>query len=65
METTTPRWITEKEVSKMTSRAAQTVRNDRCRGLGIPYSKIGASIRYRLDDVIHFMETRKITPAEQ
>ena len=60
----TPRWITEKEVFEMTGRATQTLRNDRCKQKGIPYSKIGASIRYRLDDVIGFMEDRKIIPAE-
>lgn len=61
----TPQWITEKEVSQMTGRAKQTLRNDRCKGKGIPYSKIGASIRYRLDDVVGFMEARKVTPVEQ
>ncbi len=61
----TPKWITEKEVSQMTGRAKQTLRNDRCKGKGIAYSKIGASIRYLLEDVIEFMEARKITPAEQ
>ncbi len=61
----TPQWITQKEVSKMTGRAKQTLANDRCKGKGIPYSKIGASIRYRLDDVIGFMEDRRIIPVEQ
>ena len=61
----TPKWIDEKEVFKMTNRATQTLRNDRCKGRGIPYSKIGASIRYRVGDVIAFMESRKIVPSEQ
>lgn len=62
---TAPRWIDEKEVSKITGRAPQTLRNDRCKGKGLPYTKFGASIRYRLDDVVSFMESRKITPPEQ
>lgn len=61
----TPRWIDEKEVFKMTGRATQTLRNDRCRGRGIPYSKIGASIRYRIEDVVSFMESRRVVPAQQ
>lgn len=57
----TPRWLNEKQVSKMTGRAEQTLRNDRVKRQGIPYSKIGRSIRYRMDDVISFMEANRIT----
>ena len=59
-----PQWISEKEVSQMTGRATQTLRNDRVKCQGIPYSKItpGRSVRYLLDDVIGFMESRRIVP---
>lgn len=54
------RYLTEKEVSEMTRIAPQTLRNNRFHGRGIPYCKIGRSIRYALSDVIHFMERGKI-----
>lgn len=59
---TAPRWITEKDVAEMTGRAVQTLRNDRCKCKGIPYSKIGASIRYKVEDVVSFMEGHRIIP---
>ena len=46
----------------MTGRAVQTLRNDRCKCKGIPYSKIGASIRYKVEDVVAFMEGHRIIP---
>lgn len=54
------RYLTEKDVKKITQRALPTLRNDRHRGKGIPYMKIGRSVRYNLQDVIEFMESRKI-----
>jgi hypothetical protein len=62
---TTPKWITEKEVSDMTGRAVQTLRNDRCKCKGIPYSKIGSSIRYKVEDVVAFMEGHRIIPKKE
>ncbi|MCI5221995.1 MAG: DNA-binding protein, partial [Candidatus Electrothrix sp. AR4] len=38
------------------------LRNDRCKCKGIPYSKIGASIRYKVEDVVAFMEGHRIIP---
>ncbi len=61
----TPEWITDKEVAEMTGRAVQTLRNDRFKGGGIPYSKIGASVRYKVDDVVSFMEGRRIIPKQE
>ena len=58
----TPQWISEKEVSKMTGRAPQTLRNDRTKCQGIPYSKIGRSVRYLFDDVVGYMESKRIVP---
>ncbi len=53
-------YLKDKEVSRITGRSLPTLRNDRCKGQGIPYVKLGRSVRYRLDDVLDFMETRKI-----
>ena len=54
------RYITEKEVSNITGLALSTLRNDRATLRRIPYCKVGRSVRYLMDDVIHFMEASKI-----
>jgi len=58
------RYISEKEVNVITGRALQTLRNDRHRCRGIPYVKMGRSVRYDLEDVVGYMEAKKIRPEE-
>lgn len=60
MENEKERYLTEKEVSKITRRAVQTLRNDRMLGQNIPYVKIGRSVRYSYSEVINFMQSRKV-----
>ena len=54
------RYVDENKVSKITGRAVQSLRNDRFLKKGIPYIKVGRSVRYDLRDVIDFMESRRI-----
>ena len=54
------KYLNEQQVAKITSRALSTLRNERSKGLGIPYIKLGRSVRYDLQDVIEFMEAHKI-----
>ncbi len=58
----TPQYVDERRVSEITGRALPTLRNDRHNRRGIPYYKVGRSVRYSLTDVIGFMESRKIVP---
>ena len=53
-------YINENQVSKITGMALSTLRNNRSKGQGIPYIKVGRSVRYGLQDVIEFMESHKI-----
>jgi len=55
-----PKYINENQVSEITGRALSTLRNERSKGFGIPYIKLGRSVRYDLQDVIEFMEAHKI-----
>jgi len=55
-------YLTEREVSKLTSRALSTLRNDRQTDNGFPFVKWGRFIRYRKKDVFEFMESRKVIP---
>ena len=59
-----PQWLTEGEVARMTGRALSTLRNERHLRKNLPYAKIGRSVRYKLDDVVAFMEHRKIKTDE-
>jgi hypothetical protein len=54
------RYINENILSEMIGVALSTLRNNRCKGQGIPYIKLGRSVRYDLQDVIDFMEAHKI-----
>ncbi|MFC1551791.1 helix-turn-helix transcriptional regulator [Candidatus Latescibacterota bacterium] len=54
------KYIKEKEVAEITGRALSTLRNERFLGKGIPYIKIGKSVRYKIDDVINFMESNRV-----
>ncbi len=57
---TTPQYLTEIDVADITKLSLSTLRNDRFHGKGIPYIKIGRSVRYSLQDVTNFMEALKI-----
>lgn len=53
-------YIPDTEVERLTGRKRQTLANDRSKGRGIPYIKCGHLGRYDPEDVINFMEARKI-----
>ena len=58
------RYLTENEVSEITARALQTLRNERHRGEGIPYYKVGRSVRYSMADVSKFMKGCRVETAD-
>ena len=61
-ELMTKPYLSEKEVAAITGLALSTLRNSRHMRRGIPYAVVGQrSIRYRLTDVIKFMEKTRIT----
>ena len=58
-----PRLIDEKEYCRIRGCALQTARNERFRGVGVPYYKVGVggrSVRYRLDEVLAMIEKGRI-----
>ena len=56
------RYLNEKEVAAITGRAISTLRNERFMRKGLPYYKVGErSIRYKSEDVIAYMEGRRIS----
>ena len=61
---TNQRWIDEKKVMEITGRKLPTLRNDRFLGRGIPYSKMGKSVRYEIADVVNFMKSRRVSTSD-
>ena len=59
-----PRWLNEKQVAEVTGLAVQTLRNWRQLRKGFPYSKVGRSVRYAIDDVTRFIESRRVMGEE-
>ncbi len=55
-----PRWLTEKEVAKITGISVSTLRAHRFKHKGIPYSKFEKSVRYSLSDIETFMLQNKV-----
>ena len=54
------KYISERDVTKITGFALPTLRNHRSQGKGIPYLKIGKAVRYDYEAVIRFMEGHAI-----
>ncbi|MDM7986191.1 MAG: helix-turn-helix domain-containing protein [Smithella sp.] len=59
-------YLTDREVAAITGFGVQTLRNDRHNRRGIPYYKTagGRSVRYKPQDVVSYMEGRRITFSE-
>ena len=57
-------YLNERQVSEITGRALQTLRNDRHRGRGFAYVKLGRSVRYSIQDVVGYMESHTIQTAD-
>ena len=59
------KYIGEKAVSELTGIACSTLRKFRFYGKeGPAYIKIGRSVRYALEDVYGFMDSRRIQPRQ-
>jgi len=58
------RYMGEKEVAALIGFAVQSLRNWRFLGRGPSYIKRGRSVRYRLKDVLDWMETHRVEPRD-
>lgn len=54
------RYLTDKQVAELIGQAVQSLKNDRCNGVGLPYVKLKKTVRYDYQDVIEYMEKRKV-----
>lgn len=53
-------YFTEIKVAEITGLSLSKLRQDRMKGKGIPYCKLGRSVRYDAQDVQTFMDQHKI-----
>jgi hypothetical protein len=54
-------FLDEYDLAFRHKRSVRTVRNDRIRGAGVPFIRIGRSVRYRLSDVERYEDERLCT----
>ncbi len=54
--------IDERETARRTGRAVQSLRNDRHMSRGIPYCKLGRSVRYLITDIEDYLLKNRINP---
>ena len=57
---TTPKYLTEIQVAEITGISRATLQQHRWLGKGIPYSKIGRTVRYLERDVLGYMERGRV-----
>ena len=55
-----PKLLTAKELAEILGVSQETLAQNRYLGQGVPYIKVGVRIRYRLDDVIAYLEANRI-----
>lgn len=52
----------EHEAARFLKKSVQTLRNDRCSRKGPAYLKLGRCVRYRVTDLIDYLEKHRIDP---
>lgn len=56
------RWLTEREAAQIMGLSVSTLQKQRFYSRGIPYYKIGRSVRYAFEDIVNFMHSSRIKP---
>lgn len=54
--------VDENKASELLGQAVQTLRNDRHLRKGPPYIKLGRSVRYRVKDLLEYLDRHRIDP---
>ncbi len=52
-----PPLLNQKQYCELTGKSASTAEQDRLYGRGAPFIRMGRTIRYRLDDVVAWLES--------
>jgi len=54
--------VDERQAAAILGKAVQTLRNDRHRRRGVPYVKMGRSVRYLMADLMDYLQKHRINP---
>ena len=54
--------VNEHKAAKVLNQSVQTLRNNRCSRKGPAYLKLGRSVRYRVSDLLDYLERHRIDP---
>lgn len=60
---TTKKYLKPEEVAEELGISVQSLAQDRYRGEGIPYVKIGSRVRYLASDLEDFIEANRVDPS--
>lgn len=60
-----PTFLKAREVAEWLGISEQALAQDRFRGDGIPFVRIGTRVRYRLADLHEYVEKNTVVPGEQ
>lgn len=58
-----PKLLNPDELSEILNISVNTLANDRYLGQGVPYIKVGKRVRYRLEDVLAYLEAQRVATA--
>lgn len=54
--------LSTKQLAKILNCSSGTLHNNRCRGKGLPYYKIGRRVMYHPKDVQAYLKERRVEP---
>lgn len=63
--TPTTIFLNEHQLAERQQRSVKTLRNQRVTGGGVPFCRLGRSVRYRLSDVIAWEEARVVSSTSE
>jgi hypothetical protein len=58
------KFLSERELEEIGIQSRSKSRNDRWRGVGLPYVKLGRCVRYRIEDVERYINDHSISTRE-
>jgi hypothetical protein len=62
MNTATALYVKDTQAAEIIGAKPQTLRNWRSQSKGPPYTKVGRSVRYAINDLLAYMEQRRVEP---
>ena len=57
--------LNEQAVAKQLNCEVKTLQAWRCRGVGVPFVRVGRLIRYKPDDVQSYIESRRVASTSE